>query len=154
MKLDYIAAEQFLSNRYGSTATFLFNSLDQLYGIPDGLKKFYRAMERHGMVVCLQPMSGDPTSDDHKQRRADVDLASHAVWQASLDDVKTVVLTTGDQDMTPAVKLCQDKFGVRIVLFTFRRNVSKALVDLANGHLFFEDHRSQLDRHISESSSR
>ncbi len=146
MKLDYLAGRHLLTNRYGSTAVFLFNSLDQSYGIPDGLKKFYDAMEQQGMVACLQPMSGDPNTGDHRQRRADVDFASHAVWQASLGDVKRVVFTTGDQDMTPAAKLCQDKFGVQIVLFTFRRNVSKALTDLANEHLFFEDHRSQLDR--------
>jgi uncharacterized LabA/DUF88 family protein len=146
MKLDYVAGRDFLSNRYGSTATFLFNSVDESFGIPDGLYRFYHAMEQQGMTVCLHPMSGDISAGDHRQRRVDVDFASHAVWQASVNDVKTVVLTIGDQDMVPAVKLCQDKLGVQVVLFTFRRNVSKALTDLANEHLFFEDHRGQLDR--------
>ena len=146
MKLDYVAGRDLLSNRYGSNAAFLFNSFDESFGIPDGLKRFYHAMEQQGMVVRLHPMSGNTGTGDHKQRRVDVDFASHAVWQASPNDVKRVVLTIGDQDMVPAVKLCQDKLGVQVVLFTFRANVSKTLADLANEHLFFEDHRSQLDR--------
>ena len=146
MKLDYVAGRELLSNRYGSTAVFLFNSVDESFGIPHGLNRFYHAMEQQGMMVCLHPMSGNTSAGDDRQRRVDVDFASHAVWQASLNDVKRVVLTIGDQDMVPAVKLCQDKFGVQVVLFTFRRNVSKALTDIANEHLFFEDHRGQFDR--------
>lgn len=146
MKLDYVLGRQLLSSRYGPAAVFLFNSYDHAYGIPDGLKKFYHAMEQQGMVVCLHPMSGDSAAGTHRQSRVDVDLASHAVWQASLGDTKKVVLTTGDQDMVPAAKLCQDKFNVQIVLFTFRSDVSRNLADLADEQLFFEDHRGELDR--------
>jgi uncharacterized LabA/DUF88 family protein len=146
MKLDYVIGQQLLSCRYGPTAVFLFNSYDPAYGIADGLRGFYYAMEQKGMVVCLHPMSGESAAGNHRQRRVDVDFASHAVWQASLQDVKNIVLTTGDQDMVPMAKLCQDRFNVQIVLFTFRSDVSQALANLANERIFFEDHRGELDR--------
>jgi len=146
VKLDYLSAKALLSKLYGPTAAYLFNSFDEAYGISDGLRGFYHAMAQQGMVVCLHPMSGNTAAGDHRQRRVDVDLACHAVWQASLSDVERIVLTTGDQDMSPAAKLCQDQLGVQVVLFTFRRDVSKALADLANEHLYFEDYRETLSK--------
>jgi len=146
MKLDYVIGKQLLSCRYGPAAVFLFNSYDPAYGIADGLRGFYHAMELQGMVVSLHPMSGESAAGNHRQRRVDVDFASHAVWQASLQNVKTLVLTTGDQDMAPMAKLCQERFKVKIVLFTFRSDVSQALADLTDERIFFEDHRDELDR--------
>src|SRR5689334_5592516 len=96
-KLDYIAAEQFIEAALGPTQTLLFNGFDPSYGVPSGLQAFYSAMRQHGMNVRLQPMqSGAPGTN--RQRRVDVDLSVHLVWQASLRPVETLVLTTGDQD--------------------------------------------------------
>ncbi len=60
-----------------------------------GARALWRAT---GMTVSLSPMSGTPGMGDHRQRRVDVDLASHLVWQASLPQIQRIVVTTGDQD--------------------------------------------------------
>jgi hypothetical protein len=146
MKLDYVAAERLLAGRYGPVSTFLFNSYDNAYGVPDGLAGFYDLMEQRGMVVRLHPMSGDEATGSHRQRRVDVDLACHAIWQASLPDVEHVVLTTGDQDLIPAVEMCRARFGTAVVLFTFRQNVSRELAAAASERLLFEDFRSEVER--------
>jgi len=146
MRLDYVLARDLLGTRFGETHAFLFNSVDDAFGIPDGLRAFYRAMEAQGMVVRLHPMTGEAAAGTHRQRRVDVDLASHAVWQASLPDTRVIVLTTGDQDLVPAVELCRERFGVFIVLFAFQHDVSRALREAVDDWLCIEDFRDRLAR--------
>lgn len=146
LKVDYVAAREVVAERYGDVDAFLFNSYDEAYGIPDGLKAFYYAMEQQGMVVRLHPMTGDASAGSHRQRRVDVDLACHAVWQASLGGVDRLVLTTGDQDLIPAVEMCRHRFGMALTLLTFRYAVSHALVDAVDEQILFEDHRDRLER--------
>jgi len=146
MKIDYVAAVQVLQERYEHAEAFLFNGYDDAIGIPAGLKGFYQAMEKQGMAVRLHPMTGDAAAGTHRQRRVDVDFASHAVWQSSLPDVGSLVLTTGDQDMIPAVELCRLQLGVEVVLFTFAQDVSQSLINCANDQMLFENYRAQLGR--------
>ena len=111
-------------------------------------------MRAQGMEVCLQPMQaaaagahsrgGEPESN--RQRRVDVELAAHLVWQASLEGVETLVVTTGDQDLVPAVELARERMRVRVILFTYRRNVNRELVDLADEGWLFEDEGAKLAR--------
>lgn len=145
-KLDYITAASLLGNRIGETKAYLFNGFDSKLGIPDGLKAFYHAMEAQGMTVSLQPMSGDTSAGTHVQRRVDVDIAAHLVWQASLPSIEHIVLTTGDQDFIPAARIAKKQFGKRLVLFSFERDVSGELRQLADEHLLFESHAKEIAR--------
>jgi uncharacterized LabA/DUF88 family protein len=151
-RLDYVQAERHLAQRCGSIRTFLFNGYDETYGIPSGLRAFYETMRQHGMEVRLQPMQpGAPCAQDrgtqaNRQRRVDVDLAAHLVWQASLEEVRTLVVTTGDQDLVPAIEVVHERLHKRIVLFTYRRNVSHELVDMADEWWLFEDEEARLAR--------
>lgn len=145
-KLDYVAAEEVLSHRFGTTATFLFNGYDEAFGIPDGLHKFYEAMRHHGMAVRLHPMSSGVASGTHYQRRVDVDLAAHLVWQATLPEIEQIVLTAGDQDFLPAVEMARDKLGKRLVLFTYDRDVSNVLKNAVDEHLLLESFRERVER--------
>ena len=146
MRLDYIAGQRFLSGRYGRTHTYLFNSFDPAYGIASGLQRFYHAMEQQGMTVRLHPMSGHTGAGDHRQRRVDVDLACHAVWQACRGEAGTVILTSGDQDLIPAVEICRAQFGVKVVLFSYHIAVSRDLVESVDERLCVEDFRRELER--------
>ena len=144
-RLDYLQAQRVIAERCGPARAFLFNGYDEVYGIPAGLQAFYDEMKRQGMVVRLQPMqSGDPEAN--RQRRVDVDLGAHLVWQASLPDVKTLVVTTGDQDLVPAIEVVRERMGKRVVLFTYRRNVSHELVDVADEWWLFEEEEGRLAR--------
>lgn len=150
MRLDYMATESWLAGKYGSTRTFLFNSYDVHYGTPSGLQAFYDAMTRRGSVVRLHPMRGGIGDEPHRQRRVDVDIASHAVWQAATAGVDRLVLSTGDQDLIPAVEMCRDELGVSVVLLTFLHNVSRELAGVVDEHLLFEDYRQELERRGSD----
>ena len=145
-KLDYVEAEAFLAERCGGPVqTFLFNGFDAAYGIPNGLQAFYDAMQRRGMVVRLQRMeSGPPGSNE--QRRVDVDLCAHLIWQASLPQVKTLVLTTGDQDFVPAVEMAHRQFGKKAYLFTYDAMVHHDLSAAADEWWRFEDDEPRLAR--------
>jgi uncharacterized LabA/DUF88 family protein len=153
-RLDYLRALRHLESKCGPTRAFLFNGYDEAYGIPAGLRAFYDAMRAQGMEVRLQPMqaadagahrcTGEPESN--RQRRVDVDLAAHLVWQASLATVETLVVTSGDQDLIPAIKVAREQMRVRVILFTYRRNVSHELVELADAWWLFEDEAERLAR--------
>jgi uncharacterized LabA/DUF88 family protein len=146
-KLDYAAGQQLLAARFGPTSTFLFNGYDAASGVTDGLRRFYDAMRGlHGMTVCLHAMGGDPLTGTLHQRRVDVDLAAHLVWQASLSEVGAIVLTTGDQDLIPAVDLARRRLNKPVWLFTFDRNVHRELIDAAAGRILFEEFRGQLEK--------
>ncbi len=73
-------------------------------------------------------------------------MGAHLVWQASLPEVDTLIVTTGDQDLVPAVEVVREHLHKRVVLFTYRRNVSHELVDLADEWWVFEDEEARLAR--------
>ncbi|MFP4438422.1 MAG: NYN domain-containing protein [Chloroflexaceae bacterium] len=130
-KLDYIAAEQIIRKQFGSTQTYLFNGFDPAYGISSGLQAFYTAMQAQGMQVRLQPMESGPPGTN-RQRRVDVDFSAHLVWQASLPEVTTLVLTTGDQDFVPAVELVRREFQKHVLLFSYEKMVNQDLIAAVN----------------------
>ena len=144
-RLDYVRAQRLLQRRCGPVQSYLFNGYDPAYGISSGLRGFYTAMEAQGMVVRLQPMESD-TEGNNRQRRVDVDLGAYLVWQASLPDVEILVLTSGDQDVLPAVEVARERMHKRVVLFTYRENVSRELVEAVDEQWLFEDERRQLER--------
>ena len=145
-KIDYVSAANVLSARLGGTKPFIFNGFDANQGIPTGLQGFYHAMEAQGMTICLHPMTGDAGAGTHVQRRVDVDIAAHLIWQCSLPSIENVVLTTGDQDFIPAIELAKREFGKRVLLFSFNRNVHGDLRKLVDEHLLFEDHEKEIAR--------
>jgi uncharacterized LabA/DUF88 family protein len=145
-RLDYVRARRWVEERCGPARAFLFNGYDEAYGIPAGLQAFYDEMERQGMEVRLQPMDSRSGTQANRQRRVDVDLAAHLVWQAGLQSVETLVVTTGDQDVVPAIEVVRERMGKRVVLFTYRRNVSHELVELADEWWLFEDKEARLAR--------
>lgn len=145
-KLDYIAARALLSAEFGAVSAFLFNGYDEGFGIAPGLRGFYQAMEQQGMMVRLHPMGRDAALGDHRQRRVDVDVAAHMVWQASLSTVERLVLTSGDQDFLPAIEVVRDKLRKEVVLFAYTANVHKALHAAAGRSIHFEDHEQRLAR--------
>lgn len=144
-ELDYLKAESFIKGALGPTQAFLFNGFDPAYGIPEGLQAFYYAMRRHGMEVRLHPMQSGPPGTN-RQRRVDVDFGAHLVWQASLPQIHTLVLTTGDQDFVPAVELAREKFGKRVILFTYDAEVHNDLIESVNDSWLFEDEKARLSR--------
>lgn len=144
-KLDYVLAERLLTEMLGPTSTFIFNGFDQAYGIPEDLQRFYDLMRRHGMQVRLQPMQSGPAGTN-RQRRVDVDFSAHMVWQASLPEVRTLVLTTGDQDFIPAIELVQKQFGKRAICFSYRVMVHGDLVKAVDEWWLFEDYRERIAR--------
>ncbi len=145
-KLDYIATERWLTERFGTVSTFLFNGYDPSYGIPEGLNRFYTAMRASGMTVCLHPMSGRAGYGDHRQRRVDVDMTAHLVWQASLPEVERIVITTGDQDFLPAVNIARNQCGKKVVLLCYDQDVSADLKQETDETLFLDDIRSAVIR--------
>ena len=138
-------AHRWLEARCGPLRAYLFNGFDPAYGIPAPLQAFYRAMERYGMTVRLHPMDPGPVGTN-RQRRVDVDLAAHLVWQASLSDVSTLVLTTGDQDLLPAVEIARERFDKKVVLFTYDQNVHHELAASVDDWWLFEDEEARLAR--------
>ena len=75
-----------------------------------------------------------------------MDFGAHLVWQASLPQIQTLVLTTGDQDFIPAVELARAKFDKRVILFTYDAEVHNALIASANEWWLFEDQEAALAR--------
>lgn len=144
LRLDYGAAARFIGRRFGPFRGFLFNSIDNHYGVPAGLQSFYMAMEKQGFTVRLHEMTGMAQRGNHRQSRVDVDLACHAVWQASLPDVGTLLLTSGDQDMIPAVEMIKRLYGKRVVLLTFGNAVSEDLAAVVDEQFFIEAHSGEL----------
>lgn len=130
-RLDYVSAETFIVQQCGPTQTFLFNGYDPAYKISGGLQAFYNTMQAHGMQVRLQPMESGPPGTN-RQRRVDVDFSAHLVWQASLRQITTLILTTGDQDFVPAVELVRREFHKRVILLTYDSMVNHDLIAAAS----------------------
>jgi hypothetical protein len=144
-RLDYVEARRLVEERCGRTRAFLFNGFDPAFGTPSGLQRFYKTMEKCGMEVRLQPMES-AQAGANRQRRVDVDLSVHLVWQASQENVKTLVLTTGDQDFVPAAEVVRERCGKRLVLFTYDRNVHRELAASVDDWWLFESEIARLAR--------
>ncbi len=145
-KLDYVQTERLLAEQGGRVRSFLFNGVDPAYGIPPGLARFYDAMTAHGMQVRLHPMQSLGPSGSNRQRRVDVDFSAHLVWQASLPEISTLFLTTGDQDFVPAVELVRSQFHKRVVLFTYDAMVHHDLIGCVDRWWKFEDEATRVAR--------
>jgi uncharacterized LabA/DUF88 family protein len=142
-RLDYVETERFLEEALGRVRAVLFNGFDPSYGISPGLETFYEAMRRQGMEVRLHPMDPGPPGAN-RQRRVDVDLGAHLVWQASLPEIEAVVISAGDQDFIPAVELARDKLGKRVILFSYNAVVNRELAEAVDEWWHFEDQRARL----------
>lgn len=145
-KLDYVKAEALLIEAFGPVQTYLFNGFDPQYGITPGLKGFYDAMRAHGMVVRLYPMSSGNGPGDNRQRGVDVDIGSHMVWQASRGEIETLILTSGDRDLVPAVEIVREEFNKPVMLFTYPRSVSRDLVAISTDWWKFDQYEERLAR--------
>ncbi|PZS04022.1 MAG: hypothetical protein DLM69_02300 [Candidatus Chloroheliales bacterium] len=144
-KLDYVEAGRFIKRKCGPTHIYLFNGYDPTHGVEQELQYFYDTMKRHGMQVRLHPMQPD-AEGIYRPRRVDVDLSAHLVWQASIPELQTVVLTTGDQDFVPAVELARREYDKRVILFTYRAMVNRDLVVAASERWQFEGEEDQVAR--------
>jgi uncharacterized LabA/DUF88 family protein len=144
-KLNHVAARRVLERRYGPTAAFLFTAFDASHGVSGDRLKFHDIMRGQGMQVILH-QSGHSAAGVPNQRRLDVDLAAHVVWQASRPEVERVVLTTGGQEIVPVVELVRERFGKRVVLFTYAHRVSSELKQAVDEHLLFEDYVATVAR--------
>ncbi|MCI0390348.1 MAG: NYN domain-containing protein [Acidobacteria bacterium] len=137
-KLDYIGAKQLIEQKLQDRCqASIFNSVDKHYGVDKGLAQFYHTMRQAGFTVHLYPMEGAA------QRQVDVAIASHAVWRATQGD--TIILSSGDIDFLPAVKLIVENAQQKIVLFTYDFGVHDELIGAASEHWIFEDY-PQLER--------
>ena len=130
-KVDYLEAKRFLEKKYNLPCSpFLFNGIDNRYGIEVGLKQFYYTMERSGFAVKLFEMEGGV------QKQVDVAIAAHIVY--FLLKGCTTVLSSGDRDFVPALELGRSESG-KVVLLTYNFGVHNDLSDLSSEHLYFED---------------
>lgn len=137
-RLDYIATKYLLDRTYGAVFPHIFNSIDEAYGVSEGLKKFYEFMRRYGAAIHLHPMSHG------QQRRVDVDIAAHLMLYAA-QGAKIVVLTTGDQDFLPAVRLVRSHYATRVVLASFEGRTNASLVDTVDEVLWLNEYCGQLE---------
>ncbi|NUP98668.1 MAG: NYN domain-containing protein [Armatimonadetes bacterium] len=145
-KLDYAKAQGVLRHELGPVQSWLFNSYNSHSGVEPSMEGFYRLMEeQHGMRVRLQPLGWD-SHGAVAQRRVDVDLASTMVWLASRPELRSIVLTTGDQDFIPAVELVIEEYDREVILFSYDRYVSGELADAVDEHWLFEEFEARLAR--------
>jgi uncharacterized LabA/DUF88 family protein len=144
-RLDYAATQAWLTEQIGPARSILFNSYSPERGLEPAMKQFYDRMKsQHGMSVRLQPLGLDRYGGT-KQRRVDVDLATQMVWLATDEETETFVLTTGDQDFVPAVRLVREECDIWVTLLTYDRHVSEELSAEVDEHWLFEDHQSRLE---------
>ena len=137
-KLDYIIARQFLERRLKDNCeAVIFNSVDNKRGIDRSLTQFYYTVQQAGFIVNLYQMEGG------SQKQVDVALASHAVWRATQGD--TIIVSSGDIDFLPAVKLITKTVQQKLVLYTYDFGVHEELISAASEHWIFDDY-PQLER--------
>lgn len=136
-RLDYVKGQKTLAKEFGSVATHVFNGVDQSYGIPEGLRRFYDGITARGMSVHLYEMDpGQP--GENEQRRVDVAIGAHMVHLAHEGTVATVILTSGDSDLVPAVELVASRIGKPVVLLTYAKAVARDLIAAVKEHRTFE----------------
>jgi uncharacterized LabA/DUF88 family protein len=137
-KLDYLAGRLLIEEKLKDRCQAeIFNSFHKHYGIEKGLAQFYYTIQQAGFTVNLYQMEGE------SQKQVDVAIASQAVWRAAKGD--TIVLSSGDLDFLPAVRLITEQAHRGLILFTYDFGVHEDLVKLASDHWLFEDY-PQLER--------
>jgi uncharacterized LabA/DUF88 family protein len=119
---------------------FIFDGVDESSPDSQGKAVLYNVLRANGAIVRRHPMT------DGKQRRVDVDIGVHLIWQATLPEVKVIVLSTGDQDLIPAVEMAQQKFGKEVILATFSMSVNDELRRHVKRCVEFEDFAAQVMR--------
>lgn len=131
-KLNYIEAQRLLERKLKDQClATIFNSVDKRYGIDKGLAQFYHTMQQAGFTVNLYQMEGE------SQKQVDVAIASTAVWQASRGN--NIVLSSGDIDFLPAVRLITQEAQRGLILFTYNFGINGELIKTASEHWLFED---------------
>jgi NYN domain-containing protein len=137
-KLDYIITRQFIEQKLKDNCqAVIFNSVDNKRGIDRSLTQFYYTVQQAGFTVNLYQMEGG------SQKQVDVALASHAIWRATQGD--SIVLSSGDIDFLPAVKLITETTHQKLVLFTYDFGVHEELISAASEYWIFDDF-PQLER--------
>jgi NYN domain len=107
------------------------------HGVDRSLAQFYYTVQQAGFTVNLYQMEGG------LQKQADVALASNAIWRATQGD--TIILSSGDIDFLPAVKLITENGCQKLILFTYDFGVHEELISAASEHWMFENY-PQLER--------
>ncbi|HKX33331.1 MAG TPA: NYN domain-containing protein [Blastocatellia bacterium] len=131
-KLDYIAGKRLIEEKLNDQCqAMIFNSVHKHYGIEKGLAQFYYTIQQAGFIVHLYQMKGE------SQRQVDVAIASQAVWLAGKGH--TIVLSSGDIDFLPAVRLITDQAEGRLILFTYDFGVHEDMIRAASDHWLFEN---------------
>lgn len=137
-KLDYIVGKKFIEQKLEDQCqAMIFNSVDKHYGVKKGLTQFYHTIQQAGFTVNLYQMEGG------SQKQIDVAIASQAVWRAAKGD--TIILSSGDIDFLPAVRLITEVAHCKLILFTYDFGVHKDIINLASDHWLFESY-PQLER--------
>jgi hypothetical protein len=132
-KLDYIITREFIEERLKDRChPVIFNSVDIKRGVDRSLTQFYFTVRQAGFTVNLYQMEGG------SQKQVDVALASHAVWRAAQGD--NIILSSGDIDFLPAVKLIVENAQKKLVLFTYDFGVHTELISAASEHWLFDDY--------------
>lgn len=132
-KLDYVKARQLIEQKLkAKCAAHVFNSVDKRWGVDRGLVQFYHTIQQSGFTVSLYQMEGEA------QKQVDVAIAAEMVWRASRGSA--IVLSSGDIDFLPAVKIVTQAAMQQLYLFTFDHGVHDDLIVAATEHWLFEDY--------------
>src|SRR5215510_10088353 len=137
-RLDYIITRQYIEEKLKDQCQpVIFNSVDNKRGVDRSLTQFYYTVRQAGFTVNLYQMEGG------SQKQVDVALASHGVWRATQGD--TIILSSGDIDFLPAVRLITEIAQQKLILFTYDFGVHEELIRAASEHWIFDDY-PQLER--------
>lgn len=116
---------------------------------PAALKRqqtFLRALEvrKHVTVIKgsfesrpVRCQSCNTWSKRRQEKRTDVNIATHLLRDAYLDNFDSAYLISADADLVPAVELVQRELGKRVVLIDPPRRHSDELAALADCHWHF-----------------
>ncbi|MFC1499976.1 NYN domain-containing protein [Candidatus Zixiibacteriota bacterium] len=147
-RIDYQSTIQVLNEWCGRVDGYLFNGFDPRIGVPDNQKCFYQRLHLMGIESRLHPMEID-IDGGVRQRRVDVDIASVLIKHATMPEVETIILSSGDQDLIPAVRMARDEFNKYVILFSHKVAISRDLIDSVD---CFSD-MQQFEARISFSSN-
>jgi len=107
-------------------------------------KLYLRAVEKRGGVEIIAGEFVRKATDCSacgqtykrpQEKKSDVSLACHLVADAFDHKLDVVFIVSADSDLTPAVELVKQRFGVNIRLLEVPGRHSKQLVRLADTHL-------------------
>lgn len=112
-------------------------------------KLYVQALEVRGDVEIirgefisqkLQCRKCNKTFKIPREKRTDVNLATHLVADAFDNRFDTFIVCTADSDLLPAVSYVQARFGKRFILIDPPRRHSDELATIANQHLHSRKH--------------